>query len=36
MPLAYFLANVEVTDQEAWVKYRVEVPATVAQYCGQF
>ena len=36
MPLAYFLANVEVTDQEAWVKYRAEVPATVAQYGGQF
>jgi uncharacterized protein (DUF1330 family) len=36
MPPAYFIANVEVLDTEAWKEYAAGVTKTVADYDGEF
>jgi len=36
MPPAYIIANVEVRDAKTYERYRAGVPATVAQYGGEF
>lgn len=36
MPPAYVLGQVDVHDEEAYAKYREQVPATVAQYGGEY
>jgi uncharacterized protein (DUF1330 family) len=33
---AYFIAEVEVANQDAYEPYRAAVPATLAQYGGRF
>jgi len=36
MPAAYVVAQVDITDPEAYARYREQVPATVAKYGGEF
>lgn len=33
---AYVIANVEITDPEAYERYRRDVPATIEKYGGRF
>jgi uncharacterized protein (DUF1330 family) len=33
---AYFVVELEITNQEAMAPYRAAVPATIAQYGGRF
>jgi uncharacterized protein (DUF1330 family) len=32
----YLIATIDVTDPEAYDRYRAQVPATIAQYGGRF
>ncbi len=36
MPLGYVIAQVNVTDPEAFEKYRIQVPAVTQSYGGQY
>lgn len=36
MPAGYIIANVDVKDEEAYARYREQVPATVQKYGGEF
>ena len=36
MPAAYLIAQIDITDEETYAKYREQVPATVAQYGGEY
>ncbi len=36
MPAAYLIAQIDITDEETYARYREQVPATVAQYGGEY
>lgn len=36
MAAGYVIGQIEVTDQAVYEKYRAQVPATVAQYGGEY
>ncbi len=36
MPPAYLIARIDITDDAAYAKYREQVPATIAQYGGEY
>lgn len=36
MPAAYMIADVKVTDPEAYEDYKAQVPATIAKYGGEY
>ncbi|MDP6344974.1 MAG: DUF1330 domain-containing protein [Alphaproteobacteria bacterium] len=36
MPAGYIIAQVEITDPEAYEAYRAQVPATIAEYDGEY
>ena len=36
MPPAYLIAQIDITDEETYAKYREQVPATIAQYGGEY
>lgn len=36
MPPAYLIAQIDITDEETYAKYREQVTPTVAQYGGEY